>query len=241
MPEFFVTLEHTFLGSLHSAQGVAALVFSLGGVALVVAASIVRTMVPLRALHVASNVLLLVGAALAPEPANVVLYLVLLPMNGYRLVEIRRLTRTVESASAHGDVSGIWLKPYMKAHRLPAGAVLFHKGDRADSLYLLVEGEMELVEIGKRQPLAEIFGEISFFSPEKARTLTARCNSACVVLSIEESMFKQLYFQNPKLAFQISNLIAHRLSADIQRLQRRIDDVDRAAEAKAPNQVAPAA
>ena len=69
------------------------------------------------------------------------------------------------------------------------------------------------MEIGKTQACAELFGEISFFSPDRERTLTARCETDCLILRIDEPAFKQLYFHNPKFAFQISNLIAYRLSA----------------------------
>ena len=44
----------------------------------------------------------------------------------------------------------------------------------------------------------------------------------CLVLSIQDATFKQLYFQHPKFAFTIGHLITHRLTADIERLQRRI-------------------
>ncbi len=211
-----------------STRGIVMLAFTLSGVGLVIWASFVRTMMPLRALTVGSNVLLLVGAILAPEPANIVLYLVLIPVNAWRLVEIRRLTQQVDAATGAGDVKGLWLKPYMRTHKLKAGAMLFSKGDPADSIHLLVSGKLELVEIGKRQPAGEIFGEISFFSPERTRTLTARCVTDCVVLGIAEDMFKQLYFQNPSLAFQVSNLIAHRLSADIQRLREQVVGLEQA-------------
>jgi CRP-like cAMP-binding protein len=211
------------LQPLQTARGLFAFAISLGGVALVIAASLVRTMVPLRTLTVASNALLLIAAVLAKEPANVLLYLLLIPLNTYRLVEIRRLTRQVEEAATHRDTSGMWLRPYMSANRLKAGEVLFHQGDAADSIYMLVEGEFELVEIGKRQPAGELFGEIACFSPERVRTLTGRCVTNCVILSITKEVFEQLYFQEPKLAFYVSNLIAERLSADIARLRREVE------------------
>lgn len=232
MPEFFPTLVADVLAPLGTPRGRLTLFFNLTGIALVVAASIVRTMVPLRTLTVCSNVMLLVGAGLTPEPAHVILYLVLIPLNSYRLAEVRRLTRSVAAASCDGDLSGLWLKPYMVTCKRPAGTVVFHKGDRADSIYLLVEGELEWVELGKLQPAGEIFGEISLFSPDKVRTLTARCRTDCLILSIAEPVFKQLYFQHPKLAFQISSLIAHRLSADIQRLRHRVRDLEQLEQAR---------
>lgn len=232
MPEVFTGLAHELMHPLSTTRGMASFFANMAAIVLVVAASFVRTMVPLRAFTVASNVLFLVGAALAPDTAHLLLYLVLIPLNTYRLLEIKRLTRRVENVSSSGDLSGIWLKPYMHSKRMPSGSVLFHKGDKADALYLLVQGQLELVQIDKLQPLGELFGEISFFSPDRQRSLTARCLTECVVLSIGEEAFKQLYFQNPKFAFQISSLIAQRLSADIERLRRKVEGLEAQARPK---------
>ena len=83
-------------------------------------------------------------------------------------------------------------------------------------------GTMELVEIRRNIPPGQLFGEIAYFSPDRRRTLTARCTTACTVLSIGESTFKQLYFQHPNFAFQIAGLIASRLGADIARLEEKL-------------------
>jgi CRP/FNR family cyclic AMP-dependent transcriptional regulator len=216
---------------LGTTRGVATLAITIVGLLLVVAGSLARTMVPLRALTALSNVVLLVAAALAEHPTSVLLYLVLIPVNGYRLLEIMRLARRVEKASAERDTLGVWLKPYMKRRRLPAGTVLFHKGDLADALYLLVEGELEFVEAGRLHPVGQLFGEISFFSADRARTLTARCRTDCLVLSMAGSMFTQLYFQDPKFALQISRLITQRLSADVARLEQRVRTLESPAAA----------
>jgi hypothetical protein len=77
-----------------------------------------------------------------------------------------------------------------------------------------------------------LFGEISLFSPSRQRTLTARCESDCLVLSIAEPVFKQLYFENPHFAFQVSNLIAQRLGADIERLRQRVATLEAEAAAQ---------
>jgi CRP/FNR family transcriptional regulator, cyclic AMP receptor protein len=233
MSDVLTSLAHDLMHPLSTTRGMASFLANVTAIALVVAASFVRTMVPLRAFTVASNVVFLIGAALAPDMAHVVLYLVLIPVNSYRLVEIKRLTRHVENLSSKGDLSGIWLKPYMHSKRMPAGSVLFQRGDHADALYLLVEGQLELVEIGKSQAAGELFGEISFFSPDRRRTLTARCVTQCVVLSIGEEAFKQLYFENPKFAFQISALIAQRLGADVERLRRKVDGLEADARSRA--------
>ncbi len=187
--------------------------------ALIVVSAFVKTIIPLRWLAVASNIGFMIYGAVHPSPLILALHATLLPVNLWRVLEMERLTRRVRRASAADARSGLWLQPHMRRRRMPAGSVLFRKGDLADRLYLLAEGEMELVESGRRLEPGRMFGEIAFFAPDRRRTATARCTTACTVLSIDETSFKQLYFQNPEFGFEIVRLIAGRLTEDVQRLQ----------------------
>ena len=227
MQDFIDGINASVIHSFATPRGIVAFLTSIAGLGLLVLATFVRTMVRLRIIAVSSNLLLLTSALLTLSPLHIGLYLILIPLNTFRLREIQLLTHKVQKASLEGDLSGVWLKPYMKPRAMPAGAVLFNQGDKADSLYLLVEGELELVEIGETQPIGQLFGEISLFSPKGLRTLTARCATDCVILDIAKPAFKQLYFQNPKFAFQIANLITQRLSADIERLQLRVHALEK--------------
>ena len=189
-------------------------------IVLTVAGSFVRTMLPLRWLAVASNAGSLVYGALTPSVATFVLELVLLPINVYRAMQMRRLTHQVTKAATSGDTSGVWLKPYMKPRKFKKGEILFNKGDLADNLYFLASGRIEWVEIGEFLEPGRIFGEIAFFSPHKRRTLSGRCAEDCVVMSLDESTLKQLYFQNPQFGFELIGLVAARLNADLGRMER---------------------
>jgi CRP/FNR family cyclic AMP-dependent transcriptional regulator len=233
MMEFVTSTLAELMVPLGTSRGIMISIASLVGLGLIVAGSFVRTMLPLRALTVASNLFLLLSAALAPNPASILLFLVLIPINTYRLVEIHRITRKVQAASRSRDLSGIWLKPYMKPKKYKAGEVLFRKGQPADALYLLLEGTVAYPEIGKQQLPGELFGEISFFSADGARTLTARCDTDCLVLSIAGDSFRRLYFQDPSFAFEISTLITTRLSADVTRLRQALEAVERERDALA--------
>jgi hypothetical protein len=42
------------------------------------------------------------------------------------------------------------------------------------------------------------------------------------VLRIDETTFRQLYFQNPAFGFEVVTLVAGRLIADRQRLEERL-------------------
>ena len=202
-----------------------------GGLAasFVIGAAFVRTMIPLRWLAVAGNVGFLIFGVLHPQYLTLFVSAVLLPINVYRARQMMRLTRRVRAAEAAGDLSALWLRPYMKARRLKGGTWLFRKGDLADHLYCLVEGKIELVEIGLRLEPGKIFGEIAFFAPDRRRTLSARCVGDCSVLMIDEVTLKQLYHQNPSFGFHLMGLVAARLSQDVRRIEERLDAVGRPA------------
>ena len=190
--------------------------------ALVLASTGLKTMIPLRWLAIGSNIGFVAYGAIHPSYPMLLLHAALLPINVYRLVEMVRLTKRVAAASAEGQLSGVWLKPYMRSSRLRAGTVLFNKGDIGNRLYLLAEGRIELVEIDGSVRPGEIFGEIAFFAPDRRRRLTARCAEDCTVLSIDEDTVQQLYYQNPAFGSKMIELVAGRLSADIARLNGQL-------------------
>ncbi|MEJ8858601.1 cyclic nucleotide-binding domain-containing protein [Variovorax robiniae] len=204
---------------------------------LVVVSSFVKTMIPLRYLAVAGNVGFLIYGALHPAFIMILLHGALLPINIWRLAEMARLTRQVTKAAEQSDLSGVWLRPYMRKQRLRAGQVLFRKGDQATHLYFLADGRMEFVEIGQEMEPGRLFGEIAFFAPDKRRTLTARCVTKCTVLRIDEHTFRELYFQNPAFGFQVVSLVAGRLIADRQRLEAMVAEHSRPAELAAAGSV----
>ena len=195
--------------------------------AFVIGAAFVRTMIPLRWLAVAGNIGFLIFGALHPQYLTLFVSVVLLPINVYRARQMMRLTRRVRAAEAADDLSGLWLRPYMKARKFKAGTLLFRKGDLADHLYCLVEGKIELTEIGLHLDAGKIFGEIAFFAPDRRRTLSARCVDDCTVLMIDEVTLKQLYHQNPSFGFHLIALVAARLSQDVRRIEERLHAIGR--------------
>ena len=217
------TAVATLTSSLATPAGIVAACSAAGAGALVVVSSFVKTMIPLRCLAVGGNLGFLLYGALHPSLIMMLLHGALLPINIWRTAEMVRLTRRVTAAAAENDLSGVWLRPYMRSARMKAGRVLFRKGDAARHLYFLASGQIEFVEIGEMMEAGRLFGEIAFFAPDKRRTLTARCATDCTVLRIDETTFKQLYFQNPAFGFQVVNLVTSRLIADRQRLESVVE------------------
>jgi phosphotransferase system glucose/maltose/N-acetylglucosamine-specific IIC component len=218
----FDTAVAALTSALSTPTGIVALCSAAIAGALVIVSSFVKTMIPLRCLAVGGNLGFLIYGALHPSLIMVLLHGTLLPINIYRTAEMIRLTRRVRAASESSDLSGVWLRPYMRRQSLKAGDVLFHKGDEAMHLYFLAEGRIDFVEIGETMEPGRLFGEIAFFAPNKRRTLTARCATNCIVLRIDETTFRQLYYQNPAFGFEVVTMVAGRLLADRQRLEERL-------------------
>ena len=208
--------------TLQSPLGILAVGSAAVAAALVIVSSFVKTMIPLRWLAAGGNLGFLVYGLLHPSVVMVLLHGVLLPFNVWRALDMVRLTRRVRAAAANDDLSGVWLKPYMRKRSCKAQSVVFRKGDPADRLYFLADGRIEFLEIGDTMEAGRLFGEIAFFAPDRQRTLTARCATDCTVLSIDADSFRQLFFQNPSFGFQIVSLVAGRLIADRRRLEQQL-------------------
>ena len=215
-----VFLAHTISSPVQILSVCAAAV----GLGFTISSSFVKTMVPLRWFGVLSNIGFLSYGILFPNYLMTLMHGVLLPINCVRLVEMTRLTRRVRAATQSADRSGLWLRPYMKQTKRKAGDVLFRQGDDADHLYILVDGRVEFPENGATVGPGQRFGEIAFFSPERKRTLSARCAEDSTLLSINQATVRELYYQNPGFGFEIVGLVAGRLSADIARLRAQLRD-----------------
>src|SRR3954468_15467426 len=95
-------------------------------VALAILGTAMRTIIPLRCVGITGNVVGLVSAITMGRYPSLVVNLILLPVNSWRLVQMIRLIRKVKSA-ASGDLSMDWLKPFMSRRSVKAGEVLFSK------------------------------------------------------------------------------------------------------------------
>jgi hypothetical protein len=109
------------------------------GVALTVAAGAMRTMIPLRALAMAANLVFLAQGLLGGAVAMAAVNAVLLPLNGWRLVQMLALVAKVRRA-ARQDLSIDWLKPFMSPRSVGEGEVLFRRGEEAECLYYTLSG-----------------------------------------------------------------------------------------------------
>ena len=106
---------------------------------LMIGAFAARTMIPLRACGLAASALFIAFGYLSRNYPVVILHLILLPLNGFRLYQIMQLTRQVIEAS-EGDLNIDWLKPFMSSRHVARGTVVFRKGDPASELFYVASG-----------------------------------------------------------------------------------------------------
>ena len=193
--------------------------------ALVLTTFCMRTMMPLRLIAIASNVAFAAYGAAAGLFPILVLHLILLPLNIWRLIELRRLVRQA-GAVVNGELSLGWLIPYARREAVRAGRVLFRQGDAADRLYVVLHGAVLIEGVGVTLRDGAVFGEMAMFSRSGLRSQTARCIEPCDLLSISRAELALLCQHHPDLAFYLIRLITDRLLANEARLTARLAAAD---------------
>jgi CRP/FNR family cyclic AMP-dependent transcriptional regulator len=186
------------------------------GVASTGASFMMKRMLPLRVLALASNFCFIGYGFAAGVLGTIMVNAVLLPINAKRLWEIKKLSKEIARVTQESPISE-WLLPHMRRRSFKQGEVLFRKGDAADKLIYVAEGRLRLTEIGVLIGAGELIGEIGLFSPEKKRTQTVLCETDGDLYEMTDEMIFQLYYQHPKLGFFILRLVAERLLNDVRR------------------------
>ncbi|QFU16225.1 Crp/Fnr family transcriptional regulator [Microvirga thermotolerans] len=202
------------------------------GAALSITGSAMRTIIPLRCIGIATNVVSLTYASLMHLYPSMTVNLILLPLNGFRLYQMLRLIQKVKAAS-QSDLSMDWLKPFMRQRSVEAGEILFAKGDRADCMFYTLSGRYRLRELGIELPQGRVVGEMGFLSPDNRRTQTLECLEKGEVLSITYDEVRQLYFQNPEFGFYFLRLTTERLFLNMERMENEIARLRSAAKGPA--------
>jgi len=185
----------------------------LAAAALTFTTFMMKSMLPLRAAALASNVFFVAYGLVEWLLPIVILHAVLLPLNAARLLEIRKLVKDIESAAGDAPVAQ-WLLPHMNPRTAKAGTTLFRRGDTAEEMFYVHEGTVRVVEHGDALGPGTLIGEIGLFAPDLRRTQSVVCESDCKLYSLDREGLYRLYYQNPKLGFHLIRLIVWRLMRD---------------------------
>ena len=175
-----------------------------------------KTMIPLRSVAIASNVAFLTYGYFASLYPVFLLHVVLLPLNVYRLHQVRGLKERLRQALER-ELSLEWMLPFVKRESFKEKETLFRKGDAADKLYYLERGTVWLPEVDRTLQAGEIIGEMGVFSPFKQRTASAVCTTDSTFLVLDERTALELYYQHPDFGlFMVRTIIRRFLDQQAQ-------------------------
>lgn len=172
-----------------------------------------KTMIPLRYAAIASNIIYIAYGYMASLNPMLILHALLLPLNISRLIQMRRLIQSVRKA-AHTGLDMDWLIPYATPIHFRRNDLITRKGDIADKVYFITSGTVLIEGLGVSVGPGQLVGEIGVFVPDQRRTCTMSCLTDVETLAVTDDIIKQLYFQNPRVGFYLTQLIVGRLLED---------------------------
>ena len=190
--------------------------FGYLGAALTLATFSVTTMLRLRMVGIAANIAFITFGALGNVYPVLLLHLILLPLNVWRLHQLKQLTRQISAASS-GQFSLDWLKPFSRRKPVQTGDVVFRLGDDAVELMFVLSGRFRAVEADVRLEQGEVIGEIGLVTKARKRTQTVVCEQDGTLLMLTYDEVRQMYYQNPEFGFFFLELVAERLMNDANR------------------------
>lgn len=109
----------------------------------------------------------------------------------------------------------------LEVRELMPSEILFSEGDLGEHLYVVVEGELEvLMAAGKPEEMllnvlrdGEYLGEMSLIMEGGMRTASVRARRASTLLSLSRTQFKDLIQRHPILATSLVRVLSQRLDA----------------------------
>src|SRR5262245_33560042 len=132
---------------------------ALGAVLTNIAAYAMRTMIPLRMAAISTNILFIAYSAMSGVVPTLILHVILLPLNTYRLIQMQRLVRDV-SAACSSDLQFDWIKDFTTRRSFQAGEVLFEKGAPANDMFFLISGRCRMRELNREFAAGDVIGEL---------------------------------------------------------------------------------
>jgi hypothetical protein len=203
--------------------------FAVVGAIFFVATLLTQTMVPLRVANMIGCAFFAIYGALTGVITTFLMYLLLIPVNAWRLRQMLALIKKARSAT-QGDSSMEWLRPFMTQRNYRKGDILMKKGDAAKEMLLTVSGRFRVVEINVELPPGQLMGELGFLTPDNRRTATIECIEDGHALTITYEKLLEIYFQNPQFGYYFLVLTSQRLLDNLARAEATIKQYQAAAQ-----------
>jgi CRP/FNR family cyclic AMP-dependent transcriptional regulator len=137
-------------------------------------------------------------------------------------IEKVMILKTVDIFAHAPDEILVDLAALLKEIETPAGATIFEKGEQGESMYVIVEGEVEALDgerVFTRMGERQIFGEMALLDGEP-RTATIRTTQPTRLLRLDQEPFYELMDDRIEIARGVIHVL-------LQRLRARTDDLNR--------------
>jgi CRP/FNR family cyclic AMP-dependent transcriptional regulator len=181
----------------------------------------IKMMVPLRIVAICSNCAFIAYGYLDGLYPVLLLHVVLLPLNIFRLRQIIQLSSQVQEA-AHGNLNMDWIKPFSVIQRTHVGELLFKRGEPATNMFVIISGRFRLEETNIEIGPNNVVGELSLLAPKHRRTQTLECVEPGTVFRMNLKQLEQLFFQNQKFGFYFLKLVTSRMTENLERLENTL-------------------
>ncbi len=132
---------------------------------------------------------------------------------------MRELLKQVPIFKSLGQRDIQFLVEITKIIELSPNTILIKEGERGDRLYIIIEGEVEIIKaFGRPDELSlsfcgkgEPIGEMSFLNPAGVRSATVRTRTQTRLLEITREDFELLLLRRPGIAYGIARGLSERL------------------------------
>ena len=148
---------------------------------------------------------------------------------------MRELLKQVPIFKSLGQRDIQFLVEITRTFELPPDTILLREGERGDRLYIIADGEVEVIKaFGKPDELllricgkGEPIGEMCFLSTEGVRSATIRTRTDVWFLEITREDFEQLLIRRPGIAYGIARELSKRLVNSEENFIRAIAEKSR--------------
>ena len=176
---------------------------------LVLLAFYLQTIASLRLVAIFSNVAFIAYAIMIGATPILVLHLLLLPLNMFRLLQIFWLKSNIQRSPP--DISTInLLTRFMQPAWMREGEHLFRQGEKADKIFLVLNGEVKLVRANTRLGQGQLLGVVGCFTQQATRINSAICLTAVQVASITRDKLRLAMRQEPAISEMLLRTVTER-------------------------------
>lgn len=141
------------------------------------------------------------------------------------------MLQTAKVFEGFGKDDLTYLAKHMRAYQVPAGATIYHEGDKGGYFSVLVEGSISVYKEDSDNQVkflntihpGSIFGEISVIDnlPTSASLVA---ESDVIIVDMNRENFQQCVNQNPAFGVRLLCLVARILSARLRSVSGRLVD-----------------